>query len=549
MAGDRLTPDDLERARRLQQETGERLHVILTQLGLISERAMAEALADFLALPLVGLSDYPAEPAIDDAISAKFLKEHRIVPLGDSPEGVVVAMADPLDQYAIDAMRLFTGKPVEARVGVPADIEAAFDRLYGTGQGTIGEVVDEGPAAGADEDIERLRDLASEAPVIRMVNLLIGRAVETRASDIHVEPFENALRVRYRIDGVLREVEAPPSRLRAAVISRIKLMAKLNIAETRLPQDGRIRLVSRGKEIDLRVSSVPTMHGESVVLRILDRGSVALDFAQLGFDEESLERYLEMLDRPHGILLVTGPTGSGKTTTLYTSLLRLNTGERKILTVEDPIEYQLEGINQLQVKPQIGLSFANALRSFLRQDPDIIMIGEIRDLETAEIAVQAALTGHEVLSTLHTNDAASTVTRLLDMGVDDYLLTSTVNGVVAQRLVRTLCRKCRRSEAALPELVEQLGLREITDADPITLHQPQGCDACNQTGYLGRVAILETLVIDDGLRRLILRHAEAHELKRAAAEAGMRTMYRDGLAKALAGITSLEEVLRVTRDA
>jgi general secretion pathway protein E len=549
VAGGRLTSDDLERARRLQQETGERLHVILTQLGLISERAMAEALADFLALPLVGLNDYPAEPAIDDAISAKFLKEHRIVPLGDSPEGVVVAMADPLDQYAIDAMRLFTGKSVEARIGVPADIEAAFDRLYGTGQGAIGEVVDEGPAVSADEDIERLRDLASEAPVIRMVNLLIGRAVETRASDIHVEPFENALRVRYRIDGVLREVEAPPSRLRAAVISRIKLMAKLNIAETRLPQDGRIRLVSRGKEIDLRVSSVPTMHGESVVLRILDRGSVALDFTQLGFDEESLKRYLEMLDRPHGILLVTGPTGSGKTTTLYTSLLRLNTGERKILTVEDPIEYQLEGINQLQVKPQIGLSFANALRSFLRQDPDVIMIGEIRDLETAEIAVQAALTGHEVLSTLHTNDAASTITRLLDMGVDDYLLTSTVNGVLAQRLVRTLCHNCRRPEAALPELVEQLDLRKITDADPITLHQPQGCDACNQTGYLGRVAILETLVIDDELRRLILRHAEAHEIKRAAVEAGMRTMYRDGLAKALAGITSLEEVLRVTRDA
>lgn len=547
----KLNAADLERARRLQEETDERIAVILTQLGLVSERDMAEALALYLDLPLVTANDYPGHAILEDRISAKFLKEYRIIPLADTPEGLVLAMADPLDAYAVDAMRLFTGKPVLPRVGVPADIEAAFERLYGSGRTAIENIFEEVARSddeGTSEDIERLKDLASEAPVIRVVNLLISRAAEMGASDIHIEPFERKLRVRYRIDGVLREVEAPPNRLRAAVISRVKLMAKLNIAETRLPQDGRVRLVIRGKEIDLRVATVPSMHGESVVLRVLDRGSVTLDFSTLGFDEQVRKTYLDVLDRPHGIVLVTGPTGSGKTTTLYTSLLRLNTGERKILTVEDPIEYQLEGVNQVQVKPRIGLSFANALRSFLRQDPDVIMIGEIRDLETAEIAVQAALTGHKVLSTLHTNDAATTITRLLDIGVEDYLLTSTVNGIVAQRLVRTLCGHCREPHPVLPELVEQLQLKSFTNANLITLYQATGCEHCNGSGYLGRTSILEILVMSDPIRRLVLRHAEAHEIKRGAVEAGMRTMYEDGVYKALAGSTTLEEVLRVTRD-
>ncbi|MFQ5984830.1 MAG: type II secretion system ATPase GspE [Alphaproteobacteria bacterium] len=547
----KLNAADLERARRLQEETDERIAVILTQLGLVTERDMAEALALYLDLSLVTANDYPEHAILEDRISAKFLKEYRIIPLADTPEGLVLAMADPLDAYAVDAMRLFTGKPVLPRVGVPADIEAAFERLYGSGRTAIENIFEEVARSddeGTSEDIERLKDLASEAPVIRVVNLLISRAAEMGASDIHIEPFERKLRVRYRIDGVLREVEAPPNRLRAAVISRVKLMAKLNIAETRLPQDGRVRLVIRGKEIDLRVATVPSMHGESVVLRVLDRGSVTLDFSTLGFDEQVRKTYLDVLDRPHGIVLVTGPTGSGKTTTLYTSLLRLNTGERKILTVEDPIEYQLEGVNQVQVKPRIGLSFANALRSFLRQDPDVIMIGEIRDLETAEIAVQAALTGHKVLSTLHTNDAATTITRLLDIGVEDYLLTSTVNGIVAQRLVRTLCGHCRKPHPVLPELVEQLQLKSFTNAKLITLYQATGCEHCNGSGYLGRTSILEILVMSDPIRRLVLRHAEAHEIKRGAVEAGMRTMYEDGVYKALAGSTTLEEVLRVTRD-
>ena len=547
----KLNAADLDRARRVQQETPERINVILTQLGLVSERDMAEALALYLDLPLVTAADYPTQAILEDQISIKFLKEYRIIPLADTAEGLVLAIADPLDAYAVNAMRLLTGKPVLPRVGVPAEIEAAFERLYGSSKASIENIFEEVTSEedeGTNEDIERLKDLASEAPVIRMVNMLISRAVEMRASDIHIEPFERKLKVRYRIDGVLREVDAPPSRLRAAVISRVKLMAKLNIAETRLPQDGRIRLVIRGKEIDLRVSTVPSMHGESLVLRVLDKGSVALDFPTLGFEKQLLKSYLDLLDRPHGILLVTGPTGSGKTTTLYTSLLRLNTGERKILTVEDPIEYQLEGINQVQVKPQIGLGFANVLRSFLRQDPDVIMIGEIRDLETAEIAVQAALTGHKVLSTLHANDAATTITRLLDMGVEDYLLTSTVNGVVAQRLVRTLCGHCREPRPVLPEMVEQLQLRRFTSSDPITLYQATGCEHCNGSGYLGRTGLLEILELSDPIRRLILRRAESHEIKRAAAEAGMRTMYQDGMYKILAGTTTLEEVLRVTRD-
>ncbi len=541
----------LERAARLAETSGEPLHAVLTKLGLVTERDMAEALAEHLGLPLAAPEDYPDEALFEGEVSQKFLKDSRVIPLSDGADGLVLAMADPLDAFAISAMELNTGLNVRPWVGVPADIEAAVDRVHGGGGG-IGEIIDdigEGADEGAEDDVDRLRDLASEAPVIRLVNLLIAKAVESRASDIHIEPFENRLRVRYRTDGVLRDAEAPPNRLRAAVISRIKLMAKLNIAERRLPQDGRIKLAVRGKEIDLRVSTIPTMHGESVVLRVLDRDSVVLDFAALGFQDANLKPFLGALERPDGILLVTGPTGSGKTTTLYTSLIRLNTPERKILTVEDPIEYHLEGVNQIQVKPQIDLSFANVLRSILRQDPDIVMIGEIRDLETARIAVQAALTGHLVLSTLHTNNAAGTITRLLDMGVEDYLLTSTINGIAAQRLVRTICADCREPYEALPELVDQLQLARYTEAPSVTLYRGVGCAKCLGTGYLGRTTIIEILVMDDAIRRLVLQKAEAGEIQRVAAAAGMRTMYEDGIRKAMAGITSIEEILRVTRDA
>jgi general secretion pathway protein E len=399
-----------------------------------------------------------------------------------------------------------------------------------------------------DTDLERLKDLASEAPVIRLVNTLITRAVEMSASDIHLESAESRLRVRYRIDGVLREIEAPPARLKSAIISRVKIMAKLNIAERRLAQDGRIRLAIRGKEIDFRVSTTPSIHGESVVLRILDRGSLPLDFVALGFDSRLLPPFIEILNRPHGIVLVTGPTGSGKTTTLYTALTTLNSPDSKILTVEDPVEYVLEGINQVQVKPQIGLTFANALRSFLRQDPDIMMIGEIRDLETAQIAVQAALTGHLVLSTVHTNDAASAMTRLLDMGIEDYLLTSTISGVLGQRLVRRVCESCREPYTVSRDLQERLGLAAFGAADGATLYRAAGCARCNGTGYRGRTMILELMVTTDPIRALVLRHAEAREIQAEAIRGGMQTMYAHGMRKALEGMTTAEEVMRVIRD-
>ncbi len=369
----------------------------------------------------------------------------------------------------------------------------------------------------ASEDVDRIKDSASDAPVIRLVNLLIARAVEARASDIHIEPMDGELRVRYRVDGVLHEVESPPRNLAASVLSRIKVMAKLNIAERRVAQDGRIRLAVRGKDIDFRVSMMPTIHGECAVLRILDRGSLKLDFVDLGFDAETVAAIRGLLAQPHGIILATGPTGSGKTTTLYTSLLELNTRHRKILTIEDPVEYQLHGVNQVQVKPQIGLTFASALRSFLRQDPDVMMVGEIRDLETAQTAVQAALTGHLILSTLHTNDAASAVTRLLDMGIEDYLLTSTISGVIAQRLVRTLCMHCRKSYDADPALLDAPADRTAPGRRrDDALCRRQGCPSCNGTGYAGRSSIVEVLVMSDALRHLVLEHAEAGAIRKQA---------------------------------
>ncbi len=402
-------------------------------------------------------------------------------------------------------------------------------------------------ATRSEDDIEHLRDLASEAPVIRLVNLVIQRAVEQRASDIHIEPFENRLKVRYRIDGVLQEVESPPAASTAAVISRVKIMAKLNIAERRLPQDGRIMLRVQGKELDLRVSTVPTSWGESVVMRILDRESIVFDFHTLGFTDEFLPQFMKVLELPHGILLVTGPTGSGKTTTLYTALSRLNTPDVKIITVEDPVEYQIEGINQIQAKPQIGLDFSHALRSIVRQDPDIIMIGEMRDLETAKIAIQSALTGHLVLSTLHTNNAAGAVTRMLDMGVEDYLLTSTVNGVLAQRLVRRLESTHAERYEALPEVVEEFGLRRFQPDGKVQLYKPVA-SPITPTGYLGRTTIMEFLVMSDPLRRLVMQHADMGKIEELARSEGMRTMYEDGLVKALGGTTTIEEVLRVTSE-
>jgi general secretion pathway protein E len=549
----RLDQANLDRALRLQSESGERLGSLLVTLGLCAQRDVAEALAAQLALPLVDASGYPEFPILEERVSARFLREARALPVREDESELGLAMADPTDNYTIGAFEMVTGRTVRPMVAIPTDLEAALERLYGAGRSAVGQLIGDvetrSDELSFDADVQQLKDLASEAPVIRLVSLLITNALEMRASDIHIEPFENRLIVRYRIDGVLHEVESPPRRLSAAVISRIKIMASLDIAERRLPQDGRIRLRVQGKEIDLRVSTVPTMHGESVVMRILDKGGVALDFERLGFEDDALKVFLDVLVQPHGILLVTGPTGSGKTTTLYTALDRLNQPDVKILTVEDPVEYEMAGINQIQVKPQIDLTFANALRSIVRQDPDVIMIGEIRDLETAQIAVQSALTGHLVLSTVHTNDAPSTVNRLLDMGVEDYLLTSTVIGILAQRLVRRLCPNCRDPYVALPELVEQMRLRRfIAGHGDITLWHARGCAQCSNTGYVGRICITEMMPMTDGVRRLVMKHATAAELRAEAIGAGMITMYEDGLRKAVKGVTTFEEVLRATRE-
>ncbi|MFP5506410.1 MAG: type II secretion system ATPase GspE [Gammaproteobacteria bacterium] len=548
-----LQRSDLLAALKLQKEAGgtERLGAILTRQGWVAERVLYQALSEQLGIRLASAADFPALPVFEEQVSTRFIQESRALPIREDAERLVLAMADPLDGFALSAFQLVSGREVEALLGLPSEIDAAFERLYVEGRSSIGQIVgetDEAVDLETSSDVQHLKDLASEAPVIRVVNLIMERALEARASDIHIEPFENRLIVRYRIDGVMQEVESPPRRLSAAVISRIKIMANLDIAERRLPQDGRIKLRVKHKEIDMRVSTVPTMHGESVVMRVLDKGGVPLDFDTLGFDAPTLKRFLDALTQPHGIVLVTGPTGSGKTTTLYTALQLLNKPDVKILTVEDPVEYQMEGINQIQVKPQIGLTFANALRSIVRQDPDVIMIGEIRDLETAQIAVQSALTGHLVISTLHTNDAPSTVNRLLDMGVEDYLLTSTVNGILAQRLVRSLCKVCREAYEPLPEVVQEFDLRRYAGDSAITLYRPVGCEACGGTGYSGRLGIMEMLPVTDAIRGLIMRHAVSGDLRRQAIADGMQTLYEDGLRKVVAGIVTLDEVLRVTRE-
>ncbi|QHB70059.1 type II secretion system ATPase GspE [Stenotrophomonas rhizophila] len=548
----RLKEGDLARARPLHRESGGSLLQLLVRLGLVSERDHAQASAEVLGLALLDARTVPevAPESLLDALplSLRFLKQFHVCPLALHDGVLDLWLSDPQDPYAADAVRLAMGVPVRLHVGLRSEIDDLIERWYGQGRSAMGAIVETADGEGsAVDDIEHLRDLASEAPVIRLVNLVIQRAFELRASDIHIEPFENRLKVRYRVDGVLIEGESPPANLTAAVISRVKIMARLNIAERRLPQDGRIMLRVQGKELDLRVSTVPTAHGESVVMRLLDRDTVVFDFHRLGFTDAFLPQFRKVLEQPHGILLVTGPTGSGKTTTLYTALSQLNTADVKIITVEDPVEYQIEGINQIQAKPQIGLDFAHALRSIVRQDPDIIMIGEMRDLETARIAIQSALTGHLVLSTLHTNNAAGGITRLLDMGVEDYLLTSTINGILAQRLVRRLEPQHAVRYLASPEEIEKFGLRRLQPQGDIFLYRAQP-SAIAPTGYLGRTTIMEFLVMNDELRRAVMRRAGMGEIEQIARAAGMRTMYEDGLAKALLGHTTLEEILRVTEE-
>lgn len=540
----RIEPRAIERARRVAQETGQRTDAVLSQLGLVTERDLADALAVLFDATVTLPAGYPAAPVLPDRLTGRFLRFARAVPLALDGGLLRVAVADPLDRFTPAAIEAATGYRVAIEVAVPIELEAALTRLYP-------DQLARGPepegVAGSDDDAERLRDLASEAPVIRIVNQIIARAVETQASDIHIEPFEDRLRIRYRNDGSLQEAESPPARMAAAIVSRIKIMARLDIAQRQIPQDGRIQMAVRGQDIDFRVATIPTLHGETVVLRVLDRSAVRFDWAALGLTTAVVDQFLAALRLPNGIVLVSGPTGSGKTTTLYTGLLALNSVERKIVTIEDPIEYQLDGVVQSQVKPQIDLDFASLLRSNLRHNPDVIMVGEIRDGETAQIATQAALTGHLVLSTVHTNSAAATITRLRDMGLEDYLMTAVLRGVLAQRLVRRLCEACKREAEAPPALVERFALDRRVARLPVTLWHPVGCAQCRDTGYRGRLAIAEFLTPDAAIERLIFARADHNEIERAAVAAGMVPIFEAGLQAALAGLTTLEDVIRSIR--
>ncbi|QWF69922.1 type II secretion system ATPase GspE [Methylomonas paludis] len=546
----KLSDIDLTKTRRMQKSAqDDSLPELLIKLGLCSDSDIANTFVELTGLQRAVAAQYPSESPLGDDIPLRFLKNYHLVALDSDERLVKLAVMDPADTYPIQALQLATGKSLEIFIGQLSEIEAALEIQYGEGKSQMDKLVDNLTVEEAgNEDLEHLKDLASEAPIIKMVNFILQKAVENRASDVHIEPFEQSLKVRLRIDGVLQDIDSPPVASTAAVLSRIKIMAKLNIAERRLPQDGRIKLQMIGKELDLRVSTIPTLYGESVVIRLLDKENAVLDFAALGFVGKQAEQFKEVLAQPHGIILITGPTGSGKSTSLYAALKQLNTSERKIITVEDPVEYQMEGINQIQAKPQIGLTFAMALRSIVRQDPDVIMIGEMRDLETARIAVQSALTGHLVLSTLHTNDAASGITRLQDMGLEEYLLSSTINGILAQRLVRKLCPVCKQAYPAADAVIEEMHLRRWQPSDVIMLSKPVGCSACNGIGYKGRIAIIEFLHMSDAIRKQIMKHEEAFVIQQQAVQEGMHTMYDDGIVKALQGVTTLEEVLRVTTD-
>lgn len=514
------------------------LGATLTGLGLLSEGDLAAILAAYFSLPLAGEDDWPLDIVPIDGLNPVFLKSYAVLPVravGDTLEAIV---ADPTVDYAVRGLAFATRKAVSLKIATHRAVEAAIDRLY------FGNTGDGPQDSGADlaEDVDRLRELATDAPVVRFVDRMIDDALSRKASDIHVEPCEAGLAIRFRVDGMLVGVPGPSRDLVSAVISRLKIMSGLDIAERRLPQDGRMRVRAHGKEIDFRVATSPTARGEGVVLRLLDRGAVALSFDSLGFDEKIAGPFKSAISRPDGIVLVTGPTGSGKTTTLYTGLSMLNTPERKILTVEDPVEYVIGGLSQVQVDARIGRTFAHTLRSFLRQDPDVIMVGEIRDTETAGIAIQAALTGHMVLSTLHTNSAAGAVARMLDMDAEGYLIASTVRLVMAQRLVRRICLSCRREDES----------RYPYGPDGAALDGPfyigAGCSACHNTGYAGRTMIAEAFAVTPAMERAILEGRDTSELETLARAEGMRTMFEHGLEKAHAGVTSLAEVLRVTRD-
>ncbi len=540
-----LNEAQLQHALEVQGRTGERLGRILVRMGLITEEDLAKAIGVQWGYPYVSLSSTPVDPEVVRLVPQHIASRHKVLAFGRNGDRLLVALVDPLNLLALDDVRLVTGMDVEARITTEDELMQAINKYYHVGTIFEQAVVTEEEAAGDEEvSLDRLREMVDEAPVVKLVNVILDQAIREGASDVHIEPHRNGLHVRYRIDGVLHDVMSPPKNLKAALVSRIKIVANLDIAERRKPQDGRIHLKVDGREIDLRVSTLPTMFGEKVVMRILDQSNALISLNRLGMASDVQATWEELASKPYGMILVTGPTGSGKTTTLYATLSKINTLDKNIITVEDPVEYQLPRINQVQVNPKAGLTFATGLRSILRQDPDVIMVGEIRDRETAEIAVQAALTGHLVLSTLHTNDAPSAFTRLVDMGIEPFLITSSVIGVLAQRLARQICAKCKEAYRPPREAVRRLS-EELAEVEDLVLYRGAGCEYCRQTGYKGRTGVYELLVVTDRIRELVVRRASANEIREAARAEGFRTMRDDGIRKVLEGVTTIEEILRV----
>ncbi len=545
-----VTIEQLNRAFDEQRQTGDRIGAALVKLGMIGEDTLLEFIAKQFHCPQVNISKLNASKEVLALIPLDIMHKYQTVPFGLMGNALHVAMADPGNLFVIDDIRFLTRKNIQVHVAADSVIRKVIGTHFSADEsmddvlGMLKEEVDVDLVQSMDEmDMSALEDAAELAPVVKLVNLILMDAIRKQASDIHLEPYEKSMRVRFRIDGVLYEVMRPPVQLKNALISRIKIMSRLDIAERRLPQDGRIKLRAKGREMDFRVSVLPTLFGEKVVLRLLDKSSLQLDMAKLGFEEIQYKNFRDAIYMPFGMMLVTGPTGSGKTTTLYSALSDLNKVSHNISTAEDPIEYNLTGINQVQVHEAIGLSFAAALRSFLRQDPDIIMVGEIRDFETAEIAVKAALTGHLVLSTLHTNDAPSTINRLLNMGVEAFLVASAVNLVVAQRLVRRICAECKAVEDVPPETLLDLGVME-EELGTFKCYRGKGCSVCNDTGYRGRIALYEVMPLHDQIRELVLMGASASEIKKESIRLGMTTLRRSGINKLKEGITSIEEVIR-----
>ena len=552
-----ISTEQLQKALSEQKVSGERLTNTLAKLGFISEKDLTQFLSKQYGVPSVNLSDFEIDQNIIKIVPENLGRKYQVIPINRAGSTLIVAMNDPSNIFAIDDLKFVTGYNIEPVIAPETQIAAALDKYYQSSS------AEEASANFADvlsdieaEDIEVLREedidtkelekATEDAPVVKLVNLILTDAIKKRASDIHIEPYEKEFRVRFRMDGILYEMMKPPLKLKNALTSRVKIMSELDIAERRLPQDGRIKLKMKdNKEMDFRVSVLPTLFGEKIVLRLLDKSNLQLDMTKLGFEEGQLKIFKTQINKPWGMILVTGPTGSGKTTTLYSALSELNKVSDNISTAEDPVEFNLQGINQVQMHDAIGLNFAAALRSFLRQDPDIIMVGEIRDFETAEIAVKAALTGHLVLSTLHTNDAPSTINRLLNMGIEPFLVSSSVNLILAQRLARKVCGECKEKISVPPQTLIDLGLPK-EEAKDYTLYKGMGCNICNNTGYKGRVALYEIMPLYDELRELILQGGSGAELKREAIRLGMRTLRMSGIKKILEGVTTIEEVGRVT---